>query len=350
MKKIVFTGGGSAGHVLPNVALIQELKKENFDLYYFGSNAIEKSIVAETKIPFYTLSAPKLKRGFGFEEWKNNLALPKRFFAAVRHAVDGLNTVQPDLVFSKGGYVALPVVFAAAKLHIPCLAHESDLSPGLANRLSKNMCTKILTAFPETASAFKNGEYCGQPIRGELFGCSRADARRILTNGTTLPVLLVFGGGSGSSALNNAVRNAAPALTKKYFVLHVCGKNNTLDCRLKNYRQFEFIQDMGMAYAAADVVVCRSGAGAAFECLALKKPTVFVPLEGQTRGDQWENAEYFLRRGLCYLLPQKRLHRLCDIVDMAFADDSLREKLLTANYSSGTNAVLYAIRRELNRL
>ncbi len=347
MKKIVFTGGGSAGHVLPNVALIRELQKDGLDLYYFGTNGIERNLIAQTKIPFYSFSAPKLKRGFGIEEWKNNLALPKRFFAAVKQAKEGLETVQPDLVFSKGGYVALPVIFAAAKLGIPCLTHESDLSPGLANRLAKNKCVKVLTAFPETAELFKNGEYCGQPIRAELFGKSRAAARRALADGTARRVVLIFGGGSGSAAINEAVRKAAPELTKKYYVLHVCGKNNALQSRVSHYRQFEFIEDMGMAYAAADVVVCRSGAGAAFECLALKKPTVFVPLEGQTRGDQWENAEYFVKRGLCYLLPQKRLGNLCEAVDKAISDDTLREKLLTSNYSSGTQAVLQAIRQEL---
>ena len=350
MKKIVLTGGGSAGHVLPNVALIHELQKDGVDLYYFGTNGIEKNLLSQTKIPFYTFSAPKLKRGFGFEEWKNNLALPKRFLTAVKQAKDGLKTVRPDLVFSKGGYVSLPVVFAAHSLGIPCITHESDLSPGLANRLAKNKCAKVLTAFPETADSFANGEYCGQPIRAELFGKSRSLARHSLADGTTRKVVLVFGGGSGSAALNEAVRKAAPELTKKYYVLHVCGKNNALQNRLSHYKQFEFIADMGMAYAAADVVVCRSGAGAAFECLALKKPTVFVPLEGQTRGDQWENATYFYKRGLCYLLPQKKLSRLCETVDKALADDGLRERLLTSGYASGTQAVLQAIRRELAKL
>lgn len=349
MKKIVFTGGGSAGHVLPNIALMQELQKEGFDLYYFGTNGIEKTLVAKSKIPFHTFSAPKLKRGFGIEEWKNNLALPKRFLTATKQAKDGLKTVRPDLVFSKGGYVALPVVYAARSLGIPCLTHESDLSLGLANRLIKNKCEKVLTAFPETADSIANGEYCGQPIRAELFGKSRSVARRTLADGTARRVVLIFGGGSGSNALNEAVRKALPELTRKYFVLHVCGKNNALQTRVSHYRQFEFIEDMGMAYACADVVVCRSGAGAAFECLALKKPTVFVPLEGQTRGDQWENASYFQERGLCYLLPQKRLSLLCDTVDKAIADDALRERLLTSGYSSGTQAVLQAIRRELSK-
>ena len=153
MKKIVFTGGGSAGHVLPNVAVIRELQKSpEFDLYYFGTNGIEQALIAPLKIPFFTFSAPKLVRGWSSKALKNNLAIPKRFSTALRAAENKLQQIQPDLVFSKGGFVALPVVFAAAKLRIPCLTHESDLSLGLANRLMKNKCERVLTPKPPILS------------------------------------------------------------------------------------------------------------------------------------------------------------------------------------------------------
>lgn len=348
MYKIVFTGGGSAGHVIPNVAVIEEIQKiGSFDVYYLGTTGIEQKIIAPMKIPYRTLTAPKLKRGFDLDSIKNNLAIPVRFLRAVKQAKAALQEIQPDLVFSKGGYVSLPVVFAAAKLKIPCLSHESDLSPGLANRLMQGKCERILTAFPETADRFKNGAYCGQPLRSSLFGKQKSIAKKHFADGTGRKVILVFGGGSGSNALNEAVRKHAPELTKRYFIIHVCGKGNTLESRLQNYRQYEFIADMGMAYAAADLIISRAGAGAVFEAVALKKPAIFVPLEGQTRGDQKENAEYFFSRGLCYTLPQSRLSELRPTIEAALADKKLKERLISAPYGSGTAAAVQAIKERL---
>ena len=344
MHKIVFTGGGSAGHTIPNAAIIEELKKNGtFDLYYVGTNGIERELISPLKIPYKVISAPKLKRGINFQSIKNNLAIPAKLLSAVRQAKNALNEIQPDLVFSKGGYVSLPVVYAAAKLHVPCIAHESDLSPGLANRLTQGKCKRVLTAFPETADAFSNGVYCGQPLRASLFGRSKSAAKKMLADGTKRKVILAFGGGSGSAALNNAIRKCAPELTKRHFLIHVCGKGNALESRLENYRQYPFITDMGAAYAAADLIISRAGAGAVFESIALKKPAVFIPLEGQTRGDQKENAEYFLKQGLCYVLPQSRLDDLRPIIEDALADQQLKERLLTAPYNSGTAAAIQAI-------
>ena len=345
MQKILFTGGGSAGHVIPNVALIQELQKTGeYDLCYFGTSGIEKGLITPLKIPYFTYAAPKLKRGCSFDAIKNNLAIPHRFLQAISTAKKKLQEIRPDVVFSKGGYVALPVVYAAARLGIPCLTHESDLSPGLANKLMAKKCKRVLTAFPETAKRFSRGVYCGQPLRGELFGRSKSAAKRELTGGTQRKVILIFGGGSGSAAINDAIRKLAPALCRKYYLLHVCGKNGTLQSSLKNYRQFPFIKDMGAAYAAADLIISRAGAGAVFETLALKKPAIFIPLEGQTRGDQMENARYFSEKQLCYLLPQSRLDELPQTIERALADNGLKERLLTAPYSSGTKPALQIIR------
>jgi UDP-N-acetylglucosamine--N-acetylmuramyl-(pentapeptide) pyrophosphoryl-undecaprenol N-acetylglucosamine transferase len=349
MQKIVFTGGGSAGHVLPSVAIIEALKQTGaYDLYYFGTSGIERSLIAPLKLPYFTFETPKLKRGASLTSFTNNLQIPFRLLAAIKTVKGALKELQPDLVFSKGGFVALPVVLAASQLKIPCLSHESDLTPGLANRLMQGKCQQVLTAFPETAGRFKNGLYCGQPLRGSLFGRDRALERKIWAEGTHRKVLLIFGGGSGSTALNEAIRQHAPALCKKYYLLHVCGKGNGLSHTLKNYRQVEFIKDMGGAYAAADLVISRAGAGAVFECLALKKPALFIPLEGQTRGDQKENADYFLRRGLCHVLPQSDLRRLPKKVEEALHDTALREALLRCQYGSGTAAAIHAIKGLLN--
>lgn len=344
MQKIVFTGGGSAGHVIPNVAIIEELQKHHhFDLYYFGTNGIERGLIAPLKLPYACYSAPKLKRGMGWNALRNNLTIPTKLLTAVKQAKTELRRIQPDLVFSKGGYVSVPVVLAASKLGIPCITHESDLSPGLANRLIQSKCKRVLTAFPETADRFKHGVYCGQPLRASLFGVSKAQAKKELADGTQRKVVLIFGGGSGSTAINDAVRRIAPKLCRKYHLLHVCGKGNVVDSRIEHYQQFEFIEDMGTAYACADLVVSRAGAGAVFESMALKKPAVFIPLEGQTRGDQKENAEYFLSKKLCYALPQGNLDELDKSIEKALADDDLKKRLLLSPYGSGTMRCIQAI-------
>lgn len=348
MKKILFTGGGSAGHVIPNVALIEEILSDGFaDVCYMGTDGIEKNIVAEWKIPYYQIDCPKLIRGGGFAALKRNLQIPLAFLRAVRSAEEGLKTFQPDLVFSKGGYVALPVVFAARLLKIPCFAHESDFSLGLANRLSAGKCRCVFTSFPETAEKLRNGKYSGAPIRRSVLASTRAEARRKFDIPFDKKVLLVFGGGSGSAAINEAVRANLKTLAQNYTILHVCGKGNKVRSNFTNYRQEEFISDMGSAYACADLVLSRSGAGTVFEVLALKKPALFIPLEGQTRGDQKQNATYFKRKGLCHVLPQNRLHELPTAIDAAFTDEELKLRLQTNPPVNGNANILSEIRKAL---
>lgn len=348
MKKILFTGGGSAGHVIPNVALIEELLSDGVaDVCYMGTDGIEKGIVAEWKIPYYTINCPKLIRGGGWSAIKNNLHIPAALRQAVKQAEAGLKAFQPDLVFSKGGYVSLPVVFAARKLKIPCYSHESDFSAGLANRLIARKCVSVFTSFPETANTLPHGKYSGAPLRRSLFSTTRAEARRKLDIPFHSPVLLVFGGGSGSAPINDAVRKHLKELTDEYYILHVCGKGNTIESNLKNYRQFEFVADMGGLYACADLVISRSGAGTVFEVLAMKKPAIFIPLEGQTRGDQWENAEYFRRKGMCRILPQTELKKLPFAIKQAFADEDLKNKLQESNFGKGNENILRELRAAL---
>ncbi len=349
MKKILFTGGGSAGHVLPNIALIEEiLSRGDLDVAYMGSSGIEKELIPPLKIPYYAVECPKLIRGGGFRALKNNLKIPFALRRAVKEAEKGLRLLQPDLVFSKGGYVSLPVVWAAKKLKIPCVAHESDFSAGLANRLCAGKCKFTFTSFPETAKKIRRGKYGGAPIRRDILSAKREEARKAWEIPKNATVLLVFGGGSGSKALNDAVRKNLKALTDKYLVLHVCGKGNKVKNNLKNYRQFEFVKDMGGAYACADVVLSRAGAGTLFELIALKKPALLVPLEGATRGDQWENANYFQSRGLCRVLPQSDLENLAKEVDETLADEGLKKRLQETSFTAGNARILgelYALLR-----
>lgn len=345
MKKILFTGGGSAGHVVPNIALMEELLSDgDIDVCYMGTDGIEKRLIAEWKIPFFEITCPKFARGMSLTNIKNNLKIPLAFHRAKKQALEGLKTFQPDLVFSKGGYVSLPVIAAARTLKIPCLAHESDFSAGLANRLSAWKCKCVFTSFPETAKKLFHGKYSGAPLRRSLLNATRAEARKKFGIGFHEKVLLVFGGGSGSAAINEALRKNLKKLTEDYVILHVCGKGNVVECNIARYQQFEFISDMGMAYACADLVVSRAGSGAVFEILALKKPALFIPLEGATRGDQIENAAYFARRGLCHVLRQSELSTLLQAIEKTFTDEALRARLQEMDFTRGNEIILREIR------
>lgn len=348
MKKILFTGGGSAGHVIPNLALIEELLSEgNIEVCYMGTNGIEKRLVSEWNIPFYEIDCPKLIRGKSWAVWKRNLHIPAEFHRAKKQALNILSNLRPDVIFSKGGYVALPVVWAAKKLHIPCYSHESDFSAGLANRLLARKCKYVFTSFPETAKRLPHGKYSGAPLRRSLFNATRAEARKYFSIPFHSKVLLIFGGGSGSASINEAVRKHLKTLTEQYFVLHVCGKGNMVECNMKNYLQFEFIADMGKAYACADLVIARAGAGTLFELLALKKPALLIPLEGQTRGDQVENAAYFAAKGLCHVLKQDYLFTLPQAVDEAFSDAQMKERLQANTFQRGNERILSELKRAL---
>ena len=336
MKRILFTGGGSAGHVVPNIALMEELlRRGDIDLCYMGTDGIEKRLIANLKIPYYTLSAPKLIRKGGFSAFKENIKIPFRFRKAVKEAEKGLVACKPDLVFSKGGFVSLPVVVASKKLGIPCYAHESDLSVGLANKLSAKKCETVFTSFPETAKKVKNGVYSGAPIRQSVFTGERELFRKQYGIAPTQKVLLVFGGGSGSEAINRAVRKHLKILTEKYVIFHLCGRNNRVESSVKGYIQEEFALNMGGLYAMSDALLCRSGAGSVFEAISLKKPTLFIPLCNASRGDQRQNAEYFFQRGLCRILPEEGLDRLPVAVDELFCDENLKERLQETTLKDG---------------
>lgn len=348
MKKILFTGGGSAGHVIPNLALIEDLLSGGIaDVCYMGTDGIEKNIVTERKIPYYSIVCPKLVRGISFSALKNNLKIPTAFKKAVKSAEEGLRVIQPDLVFSKGGYVALPVIYASRKLKIPCFAHESDFTLGLANRLSANKCECVFTSFPETADNLRRGKYSGAPIRRSVFTATRSQARKFFDIPETEKVVLIFGGGSGSLAINNAVRAKLKALTDRYTLIHICGKGNLIEHNFKRYKQFEYISDMGKAYACADLVLSRAGAGTVFEILALKKPSILVPLEGQTRGDQKQNAEYFRNKELCRVLAQKDLCKLPTELEKAFKDTTLRQNLQETTFTQGNRNILRELKKYL---
>lgn len=342
MKYILFCGGGSAGHVVPNLAVMNELKY-SYKLAYMGTGGIEKRLIAEAGYPFFEVDCPKLVRSFTLE----NLKIPFRLRAAEKHALAVLEKEKPDLVFSKGGFASYPPVWAAAKLGIPVLTHESDLSPGLTTKRVANKCRYVLTSFPETANLFKNGRCVGSPVRKEIFRGDRA--RALHKYGLKeAPVLLVLGGGSGSRALNNEVRARLKTLLKDWQILHLCGKGNAIDGAPEGYVQREYESDMGSAYAASDCVLCRAGSNTVFELMTLKKPALFVPLEKCSRGDQLQNALYFQNKGLCGILHESELDTLPSALKALSRNAEIRENLRKSDVRNGTPMIIELIKETVN--
>jgi UDP-N-acetylglucosamine--N-acetylmuramyl-(pentapeptide) pyrophosphoryl-undecaprenol N-acetylglucosamine transferase len=333
---IAFCGGGSAGHIIPNFALIEKLSPK-YPVLYLGTGGMEKELCKQNHIPFSEFSAPKLARG---KVWCN-LAIPFKLCKSVKEATKILERERPRVLFCKGGYVSIPAAYAAHKLGIPVVTHESDLTPGIANKLIARKCRWVLTAFPETAAKFKNGKYVGTPLRASLFSRSKVMAREHF--GLDMrPTVLVFGGGSGSQKINQSLLECLPGLCREYNILHICGKGNFHGVTLYGYKQVEFVGDMGLAYACADYAVARCGANAAFELTALKIPTLYIPLENnQTRGDQVENADYFLKQGWCHVLPERELapQTLRKAIYTLLSDQGLKARLKEAHISSATQAI-----------
>lgn len=311
MKKIVMTGGGTAGHVTPNIALMPALQKEGYEISYIGSyEGIEKRLIEEQGIPYYGISSGKLRRYFD----PKNFSDPFKVLKGYGQSIKLLKKLKPDVVFSKGGFVSVPVVMAARHCRIPAIIHESDLTPGLANKLAIPNATKVCCNFPETLNYLPKDKavLTGSPIRRELLS-GNADRAFSLCNfhDHSKPVILIIGGSSGSRAINTAIRNLLPELIKNYNIIHLCGKGN-LDTSLNTvsgYAQFEYAnQELADMFALAALVISRAGANAICELLALHKPNILIPLSASaSRGDQILNANSFRSQGFSYVLEEEEL-------------------------------------------
>ncbi|MDD6102318.1 MAG: undecaprenyldiphospho-muramoylpentapeptide beta-N-acetylglucosaminyltransferase [Clostridiales bacterium] len=309
-KKIVFTGGGTAGHVMPNIALMEKLK-DDYEIYYIGSkNGIEKTLMENLSVPYTGISTGKLRRYF---DWKN-FTDPFRVIKGFAEARKAIKSIQPDICFSKGGFVSVPVVLAAKSSKIPVIIHESDMTPGLANKIAIPAATKVCCNFVETLEHLPKGKgvYTGTPIRSELFKGSKEEAEKICGFDDTKPVLLVVGGSTGAKSVNEAVRASLDILLEKYHVVHLCGKGKadaSFDGRA-GYKQIEYCdKEMKDMLALADIVISRAGANAICELLALKKPNILIPLSANaSRGDQILNAESFKKQGFSYVLQDEEVN------------------------------------------
>jgi UDP-N-acetylglucosamine--N-acetylmuramyl-(pentapeptide) pyrophosphoryl-undecaprenol N-acetylglucosamine transferase len=308
MKKIILTGGGTAGHVTPNIALLPALKEAGYEVEYIGSyNGMEKDLIEKEGIPYHGISSGKLRRYF---DWKN-FSDPFRVIHGYGQARSLIRKIKPSIVFSKGGFVSVPVVLAAKSLHVPAIIHESDMTPGLANRIAMRGAVKICCNFPETLKYLPEGKgvLTGSPIRQQLLHGDRKKALEFTGLTGEKPILLIIGGSLGSVFINNAVRGAIDDLLKRFEIIHLCGKGN-LDHSLDEkpgYVQYEYIsKELPDLFAAADLVISRAGANAICELLALHKPNILIPLSrNASRGDQILNANSFKKQGFSYVIEEE---------------------------------------------
>jgi UDP-N-acetylglucosamine--N-acetylmuramyl-(pentapeptide) pyrophosphoryl-undecaprenol N-acetylglucosamine transferase len=310
MKKIVLTGGGTAGHVTPNLALLPRFKELNYEVSYIGSyDGIEKKLVSDFDLPYCGIATGKLRRYFSLKNFTDPFRIIKGYFQARRY----LKKVRPDLVFSKGGFVAVPVVRAAHSLKIPCIIHESDMTPGLANKLCIPVAKKVCCNFPETMAYLPKDKavLSGSPIREEIKTGDANKGKAFCGFTSDLPVLLVMGGSLGAAAVNKAVRDSLDELLKKFQIVHLCGKGK-LDISLENiegYKQFEYVKDeLKDIFALTDLIISRAGANAICEFLALRKPNMLIPLPSAgSRGDQLVNAKSFEKQGFSIVVDESDL-------------------------------------------
>lgn len=370
-KKIVLTGGGTAGHVTPNIALLPALRQAGYEVAYVGSeNGIERELIRDCGIPYIGVPTGKLRRYFDVKNFTDPFRVLKGF-AKARQFLKGY---RPDVVFSKGGFVSVPVVRAAASLKIPCVIHESDMTPGLANKLCYGAAAKVCCNFPETVEKLPKGKavLTGTPIRAELFSGSREEGLRLCgfhqhagspdTSGSGAiapdagkPVLMIMGGSQGAQSVNEAIRAHLDELLIDFQIIHLCGAGK-YDASLENvagYRQFEYVkEDLKHLFAAADLLVSRAGANAIFEILALQKPNLLIPLSAGTRGDQILNARSFEAQGFSKVLVESEGEGILDkeLVSTVRALYAEREKYIAAMAGAGQQEAVPKILELLEEL
>lgn len=308
MKRILLTGGGSAGHVTPNMALIPRLRELGYEISYIGSyNGIEKKLIEELQVPYYGIASGKLRRYFDPKNFTDPFKVLKGYSEACRI----VKRLQPDILFSKGGFVSVPVVLAAKRYHVPAIIHESDMTPGLANKLCIPSAVKVCCNFPETMQYLptEKAVLTGSPIRQNLLQGNRLSALKFTGLSANKPVILVMGGSLGAVAVNDAVHKILPQLLTEFQVVHLCGKGklNPSLTHLTGYVQYEYIQEeLKDLFALADIVISRAGANAICELLALRKPSLLIPLSAAaSRGDQILNARSFEKQGFSIVLEEE---------------------------------------------
>ncbi|MFI4962430.1 MAG: undecaprenyldiphospho-muramoylpentapeptide beta-N-acetylglucosaminyltransferase [Legionellales bacterium] len=350
---IVFTGGGTAGHVTPNIALIHEFQGDGWDIAYVGSaDGVEQAMIEAIGITFHAVSSGKLRRYFSLK----NILDPFKIILGIFQSFWLFNKLKPDVLFSKGGFVAFPVVVGAFLNRIPIIAHESDMSPGLATRLCLPFVNRMCLSFEAAKNHFKKQdkiEVTGTPIRQQLFEGNAARGLKLCAFQADKPCLLVMGGSLGAASINLAIRQSLDALTQHYQVIHLCGKNK-VDASLigvGGYCQFEYInEELADLFAAASVVVSRSGANSLCEILALNKPHVLIPLSTKiSRGDQIQNACYFEKAGISLVIQDEALNSqtLLDALEqIRQTQTEIELKIKALHIASATKKIVALIKEQ----
>ena len=355
MKHIVLTGGGTAGHVTPNIALIPSLKEAGYQISYIGSyEGIERKLIEELGIPYYGISSGKLRRYFD----PKNFSDPFRVLKGFHEAKKLLKKLKPDIIFSKGGFVTVPVVIAAKRCKIPAIIHESDMTPGLANKLCIPSAVKICCNFPETVNSLPadKAELTGTPIRQELLSGDKEAGRRFCNFTEDKPVLLIIGGSLGAASVNEHVRKILPELLKDFQVIHLCGKGK-MDESLqgtKGYVQYEYIkQELPDLFALSDIVISRAGANAICELSALHKPNLLIPLSANaSRGDQILNARSFEKQGYSMVLEEEEItdEKLLDTIHKLYADrETFEQNMTNSQHMDSIQHIVSLIQKNYSR-
>lgn len=353
MKKIALTGGGTAGHITPNLALIPELKKRKFDIIYVGSReGMDKEIVEKKNIPFFGITADKLRRYLDVK----NFLMPINVLKGISEAKKILKENKVDIVFSKGGFVAVPVVIAASKLKIPVISHEADFTPGLANKIAIPRSKKVCCNFEETLKYLKGkGVWTGCPIRQELLNGNKKRGLNFLGFDNDKPILFVTGGSLGAAYINILVRKNLNKLLENFNIVHSCGKGK-LDKKIsrENYKQFEIItEELPDVLSASEYVISRAGANVLFELLALRKPNLLIPLSTKaSRGDQILNANSFMKKNYSLVLLEEEQDKnpelfLKMIDELVAKKDSMIASMKNAAENDAINNICDIIESEI---
>ncbi len=342
MKRIIMTGGGTAGHVTPNIALIPRLKKLEYDIHYIGTEeGIERKLIEEENIQYHSIKAGKLRRYFDMKNFTDTF----RIIQGLMQSLTIVNKLKPHIVFSKGGFVSSPVVWAAWMSGVPVVIHESDISPGLANRIAIPFAKKVCYTFPETEKYIskEKGILTGIPVRESLFKGEKVVGRKICDFTGDKPVFLIIGGSLGSEVINKTIRGVLKKILRKYQVCHICGRGN-IDKNyegIKGYKQFEYVgEELPSLFAMADLIISRAGATVLYEILALKKPNILIPLSKKaSRGDQILNAHSFENQGFSYVIMEEALDEKTILEGIDKVYDNRRDYVNKMGLSKARNGI-----------
>lgn len=347
MKKIVLTGGGTMGHVSPNLAIIPKFSTIFDEIHYIGSKngpekeQIEQLMKSYKNLFYHAIPSTKLTRKSIFK----NLALPFILLKSLFQTKKLLKEINPSVVFSKGGYVSVPVTISAGKLKIPLVIHESDLSMGLANKIASKRATTICTTFPSLSKKFKNGVTTGSPISPSILNSNKIDAINKYKLNTNMKTITITGGSLGSVAINDAILKILPSISKRFNIIHLTGKGKKVNFAHPNYHQEEFSSNIGTIFKASDIIISRAGSNTIFEIATLNIPMILVPLSKKSsRGDQIENANYFKKLEIAEVVNEENLDSLEQTLDKVVKNiNNYKTALVKQHFKNGLDNLIKEI-------